>query len=133
MKPAKDLSVREIFNAMQAKDLRCEVRRLFCHWHDCTVRAYAEQPPLPPMEMRRMELQAAEAILLAAREASRAQHATTEAQLNAAMAVLKEIAAEQKVYLGHGDYNTEPSLSAEEAQAKAIAFLSANTVSEVLP
>lgn len=32
---------------------------------------------------------------------------------------LEKIAEEQKVYLGHGDYNIVPALTAEEAQALA--------------
>lgn len=40
-------------------------------------------------------------------------------------AALEQIAAEQKVYLGHGDYTIEPALSAEKAQSAARAAIAA--------
>ena len=43
------------------------------------------------------------------------------------LAALMQIADEQKIYRGHGDYTIEPALSAEEAQAVARAAIAKAT------
>ena len=45
------------------------------------------------------------------------------AEIASLRAALSEIAQEEKVYLGHGDYTIVPSCSAEEAQSIAVRAL----------
>ena len=63
MKPAKDLTPSEILTAMRADDLRAKVRNLLCDWSGLIDQASMQD--IAPIELRRMELSAAEEIIAA--------------------------------------------------------------------
>lgn len=63
MKPAKDLEGIEIADAMKADDLRAKVRHIFQDWSAKIEQASQQRNPPSVLEIRRMELIAAEQII----------------------------------------------------------------------
>ena len=62
-KPAKALEGREIIEALTANDLRGQVRALFSKWFAHIEQEAMQRRAPSPLELRRMELQAAEELI----------------------------------------------------------------------
>ncbi len=82
-----------------------------CAW---TIDDDGPAPDLTALPLSDEELQLASMILAAGYRAS-----PPPAGQGEAMRALEQIAAEQKVYKGHGDFDVIPALDADEAQALA--------------
>jgi hypothetical protein len=63
VKKAKDMTGVEVVEALGDSDVRAKVRLLFSNWCGRIESAGNQQKGLPPVELRRMELEAAEEII----------------------------------------------------------------------
>ena len=63
MTQVKDMTPREIIDALQSNDLRAKVRAVLSKWHGIIEQDGQQRKPGGPVEWRRMELRAAEEII----------------------------------------------------------------------
>lgn len=63
MKKAHDMTDREVLDALDTKDIRAKIRFAFSAWSGRIQQAQWLPEGLPPIELRRMELEAAETFM----------------------------------------------------------------------